>query len=327
MTTPLMEPLCAQATVDTLGELVVNGVSMHVDGAWNCLNPTGLWIWTDTKGQNRPIPGGHGDRAFPWRIASGTHGLPFLIEGIYDVGLGEYATSPWVGLQHNIEYLRENVIRPPAAPAKTRSASLTLPDGVVANALVQPRLLEYTPTETETWNAVMTLVVPRGEFRSDVVVPLPPCAGGTTNDAIAGATELVGDSGTETLDMSGYTRERDEPDHLGNADDGTGFWASAWWTITVPDGAGVNIDVDTIGSDFDTLLAIYYDSSVGIDAPPHVPNMSDLSEYYSDDDSGGSGTSAISGAFLDGGFQFWIAVAGNSGASGNAVLNWSITPA
>lgn len=312
MTTPLMRPLCAQATIATLGELRISTISMHIDGAWNCTDPTRLWIWSETKGRNRGIARAHGDKAFPWRIAAGTYSLPFLIEGIYDVGLAEYASNLWVGLQHNVEYLRENVMRPPAAPTPTRSAVLILPDGNAVTAGIQPRTFDYTPNGTETWPAVMQVIVPAGQFTPTAVPGPEDCT--PTNDFIEGAIPITGDSGSLTVDMTSYWRERDEPDHCGSADDGDGNWSSAWWTYTAT--ADGTLDLTTDGSDFDTLLAVYFGG----------PAMVDLNELDCDDDGGSDpGCSALSLSVTNGDFLY-IAVAGYSGASGNAVLNWTFTP-
>lgn len=310
MTTALLTP---SQVCSTLGQLTINGVLMHKEGAWNVLNPQILWLPTDERGSNVVISRARGRRAYPWRTDQSSYPLSLLVDGVLDWDGNPYA-NPWEGLETNLAYLYANVLIPPTAPTAVRAASLLMPSGETRIADVQPKHLGIpNAVENACFTDTLTLVVPDGAF-FPTLTPPAPCI--TTNDALANAT-VIQPTGTghDMLDMTDYTRERDEPNHLGDADDGTGFWASAWWTITTT--VDILIDIDTIGSDFNTVLAIY---SGG-------PAMVDLIEYYSDDDSGGGGTSALSGAFLDAGFQFWIAVAGYSGASGNAVLNWSITPA
>jgi hypothetical protein len=121
------------------------------------------------------------------------------------------------------------------------------------------------------------------------------------------ATILSGISGTHSSHNTGASKEPGEPDHAGN-------WggASVWFRWTAPTNSIVNID--THGSSFDTLLAVYGGNS-----------LSTLTEVTSDDDSGGGYTSAVS--FVAGaGMAYWIAVDGYYGSQGNISMNWSATP-
>jgi len=168
VSTTIGPPLCAQDTIDTLGELTINGISMHIDGSWNVLNPQVLWTPNAVKGENRPKPRVAGSRANRWRIAQGQYSLLMMIDGAWDVDNGVFAGSSWVGLQHNIEYLMRHVVLPPTS-AETRAASLVMPDGDTRTGAVQPRLLEHEGTELDAFNAVLTLWVPGGY--------LPPSGG------------------------------------------------------------------------------------------------------------------------------------------------------
>jgi peroxiredoxin len=97
------------------------------------------------------------------------------------------------------------------------------------------------------------------------------------------------------------TKESAEPDHAGE----TGG-RSVWWTWTAP--ATGLYTVSTVGSSFDTVLAIYRGSS-----------LANLSEVSSDDDSGGGRASRA--AFLaTAGTSYQIAVDGYEGASGAVQL-------
>ncbi|HEU6445030.1 MAG TPA: PASTA domain-containing protein [Gaiellaceae bacterium] len=75
------------------------------------------------------------------------------------------------------------------------------------------------------------------------------------NDAFDAAVELTGRSVTESGSNKDATKESGEPDH---ADEPGG--ASVWFRWTAP--AGGEATVDTCGSAFDTLLAVYTGSAV-----------------------------------------------------------------
>ena len=106
---------------------------------------------------------------------------------------------------------------------------------------------------------------------------------------------------SEVTTNVGATKEPGEPNHAGNIG-GT----SIWWTWEVPFNGTVLID--TIGSNFDTLLAVYSGSSV-----------SSLTTVKSDDNSGGSGTSKVT-FHATAGTTLQIAVDGYGGASGNIAI-------
>jgi hypothetical protein len=88
---------------------------------------------------------------------------------------------------------------------------------------------------------------------------------------LSGFTNLV--RGTNTT----YTREPGEPYHASRS--GT---HSAWISWTAP--ASGPCTMDTFGSDFDTVLAVY------TNAPPGPPTLANLVEVASNDDAPGSGT-------------------------------------
>ncbi len=121
------------------------------------------------------------------------------------------------------------------------------------------------------------------------------------NDDLAGATVLTGASLALTAANGGATKESGEPSHAGNSGG-----ASVWWTWTAPS-SGV-VAVDTIGSDFNTLLAVYTGSAVG-----------SLTSVASDDDSGFGGRSKLSFNAVAG-TVYRIAVDGFGGASGSITL-------
>ena len=77
----------------------------------------------------------------------------------------------------------------------------------------------------------------------------------TNNDNFANRTVISGTSATLSGSNSGATKEAGEPNHAGNAGG-----KSVWWTWTAPSDGTVTID--TAGSSFDTLLAVYTGTSV-----------------------------------------------------------------
>ena len=129
-----------------------------------------------------------------------------------------------------------------------------------------------------------------------------------TNDNFSNTVVLAGLSGSVTSSNVAGTKELGEPNHAGNSGGG-----SVWFRWTAPAGNGV-VTLDTKGSDFDTLLAVYSGNSV-----------SSLTTIASDDQSGGNNTSALAFGNLAG-TVYQIAVDGFNGARGKVIFNWSVLP-
>jgi hypothetical protein len=124
------------------------------------------------------------------------------------------------------------------------------------------------------------------------------------NSSFANAVELVGSSGTIRGDSTGSSKEPDEPDHAGSAGG-----SSVWYRWTAPqDGVAI---VDTFGSDFDTLLAVYRGSSLG------------LLDHVAANDDAGRPQSRVTFRVAEGD-DLRIAVDGYASAAGAIVLNWSV---
>ena len=124
-----------------------------------------------------------------------------------------------------------------------------------------------------------------------------------SNDAFASCKTLSGVSGQTNGYTIGATKQAGEPDH--NSE----FWGhSIWYCWTAPSNAKESFD--TVGSSFDTLLAIYTGNSV-----------SNLTRIASDNDSGGNLTSRTSFQPVAG-RTYHIAVDGVAGATGNVSLHW-----
>jgi subtilisin family serine protease len=130
---------------------------------------------------------------------------------------------------------------------------------------------------------------------------------GPANDNFANAQVISGNSGTVTGSNVGATKEPGEPNHAGNAGG-----ASVWYRWT-PSTSG-SATIDTIGSNFDTLLAVYIGSAVN-----------SLTLIASNDDIGGGNLQSRVAFAATAGTTYSIAVDGYGGATGNITLNWSLT--
>jgi hypothetical protein len=130
---------------------------------------------------------------------------------------------------------------------------------------------------------------------------------GPTNNTFASRTVISGSSATVSGTNVNATKEAGEPNHAGNAGG-----KSVWWTWTAP--ASGSVMINTAGSNFDTILAIYTGSSVAA-----------LSTVASNDDAAGAQTSLVTFNAVAGA-TYQIAVDGYDGATGNITLNVALTP-
>jgi hypothetical protein len=127
------------------------------------------------------------------------------------------------------------------------------------------------------------------------------------NDRLNFAVNLLGTSLTATANSSSATRETGEPDHAGLPGG-----SSVWWRWTANTTGPVAIN--TIGSNFDTLLAVYTGAAFG-----------SLVSVASNDEDGGSGTSSLTFNAVAG-TAYLIAVDGFFGDAGDIVLNLATVP-
>lgn len=123
-----------------------------------------------------------------------------------------------------------------------------------------------------------------------------------TNDNFASRTSVSGAAVATTGTNAGATAESGEPGHARNT-----ATKSVWWTWTAPQ-TGL-VSVDTSGSRFDTLLAVYTGS-----------NLTALSPVAANDDITGDGTSLVS-FNVTSGTSYQIAVDGWHGAEGTLNLH------
>ena len=126
------------------------------------------------------------------------------------------------------------------------------------------------------------------------------------NDFLATATAITNASGTKQFFNASATKETGEPNHANNAGG-----KSVWWSFAAPkDGV---LSLNTRGSSFDTLLAVY----TGVNVAALTPVGSN-----DDDPSTNSGVSALTVA-VQANQVYQIAVDGYGGAYGSGNLNYS----
>ncbi|MEO8427023.1 MAG: TIGR02597 family protein [Verrucomicrobiota bacterium] len=128
------------------------------------------------------------------------------------------------------------------------------------------------------------------------------------NDNFANAQLLSSGAGSVNGDNLLATKETGEPKHTGNAG-GSSIWYQ--WSAS----ADGSVTIDTLGSDFDTMLAVYTGTAYGA-----------LTTVAGNDDIGGGGSTGVLSRVTftaNVGGTYMVAVDGYSGKKGNVTLNWN----
>ena len=176
------------------------------------------------------------------------------------------------------------------------NATLTLTNVQLADAAAYTVQITGTSVITSTPLALTVAAAPPG------------------NDLFANATTLTGATVAVTGTNVAAGLEWGEPDHVGHAEAGQNHGgASVWWKWVAP--ATGAVAVDTIGSNFDTLLAVYRGEAFNA-----------LTLIGADDQGGGNTTSALSFA-ATAGTTYYFAVDGYSTATGAIQLQVAPTTA
>ena len=130
----------------------------------------------------------------------------------------------------------------------------------------------------------------------------------TCSDAFADAPTLSRLSGTIAGSLVGMTGEAGEPGHAG----APAPFNSVWCRWTAP--ATGQATIDTLGSGFDTTLAIYTGST-----------LPGLTHVAANNDRSGGNTKSWVRFPVTSGTTYLIAVDGAAGATGSYLLNWSLS--
>ncbi len=160
---------------------------------------------------------------------------------------------------------------------------------------------------TSTGRGVTRALVTKPRIQVDAAVAaLLEGPGVPRNDGFEAAILLAGAFGSSTGSNINAIPQPGEPVHAG-----VGGGSSVWWRWSPPSSGEASID--TFGSNFDTVLAIYTG-----------PSIDQLTEVASNDDSGGSRQSQVTFT-AQAGVVYMIAVDGFVGAEGGIVLNHGIS--
>jgi len=124
-----------------------------------------------------------------------------------------------------------------------------------------------------------------------------------TNDDFSNAQILIGASGTMSGDNIGATKQPAEPDHADNSGG-----SSVWFRWTAPSTG--QFFFNTLGSEFDTLLAVYTGNT-----------LNHLTPVSSNDDVNSSHASAVS-ILATSGTTYQVAVDGYEGETGVLTVAW-----
>ena len=169
--------------------------------------------------------------------------------------------------------------------------------------------LTNTATRLTSTGVSVTSDSTRGSItipRLNLLAALGTVMGVPANDLFSNHTVINGASSQITASNLNATKETGEPNHAGVIGG-----KSVWWNWTAPS-SGV-ITLDTHGSNFDTVLAVYTGTVVtGL-----------TSVAFNDNDGSAGNTSGVS-FVAQAGTTYQIAVDGVNGAVGQILLNWSL---
>lgn len=165
----------------------------------------------------------------------------------------------------------------------------------------------WVPVGTNGANVDFTVVITAPGKQTSVLPVSYPLLFPPINDNFSNSLPLVGTDLTVTGSNIGATKELGEPDPIIFNSGGK----SVWWRWQAPTNGVLRIN--TQGSDFETLLAVYLGDS-----------LDDLTSMASDDNSGGDGCFVT--LLVTNGLTYHITVDGWSGASGQIDLNLDFIP-
>src|SRR5439155_1220797 len=150
-------------------------------------------------------------------------------------------------------------------------------------------------------------ILPESDYSNNITRVAVAIGSATpANNNFVNAQGLSGGSASVIGTSVNATKESGEPNHAGNSGG-----HSIWYCWTAPDSGSVTFD--TIGSNFDTLLAVYTGDTV-----------SGLTAKASNDDIASNNPQSRVTFSVVATTMYHIAIDGRNGASGNTTLNWSL---
>lgn len=181
----------------------------------------------------------------------------------------------------------------------------------VAGAVAVLRSAFATETLDQTASRLTGNGVALTDPRNGIVKPRLNLLAATrpANDDLVARFMLGGSTGSTAGLNRLATTESGEPSHAGNAGS-----RSVWWKWAAP--ATGQVSLDTHGSSFDTLLAVY--EGTAINALTSIA--------ANDNDGAANGVSSLLFQ-AQSGAEYEIAVDGANGASGDIALNWALNTA
>lgn len=178
----------------------------------------------------------------------------------------------------------------------------------VAGAVAVLRSTYTSETVGQIKSRLVTKGTPITDPRNGIITPRLDLLASArpANDPFENRVAISGTSGTQSEINVLASKQSGEPAHAQNSGGD-----SIWWKWTAPSNGQVSLD--THGSNFDTLLAVYSGSAVNA-----------LTEISSNDNDGSSNNNSGLLFQAHAGNEYEFAIDGKNAASGTAVLNWSL---
>ena len=178
----------------------------------------------------------------------------------------------------------------------------------VAGAVAVLRSTFPAETLSQTKARLVNSGIPITDARNNLIKPRLNLleASRPANDAFLNRSLLNGVSGSANGTSLLATKEAGEPNHAGNVG------GASLWFKWIASSAG-QVSLDTHGSGFDTLLAVYTGTNIAL-----------LTPVVSNDNDGTVGGTSSALFQAKAGTEYEIALDGANGVAGNALLNWSL---
>lgn len=148
-------------------QLVINGVNLTVEDAWEVMSLTELHGQGDYRGSDFVAAGTAGQTARTWVLDAWR--FPLVVE-VYGIKLGQTGAAPSStrqGVIDNIAYLKSQLFPPYSGGAKLVTATYTHPDAGTETAQVRCVNPQVVLVDTPIGNIerlTFDVIVPAGKF-------------------------------------------------------------------------------------------------------------------------------------------------------------------